>query len=328
MLESGCPFGMLTVSMTMLTFHNQENMESFQLFPIAKALLRHFAFHAPERLVNLMDTFNRDAAVAEAERRADHYAPFLPLGRPWYEMSFIGVIESDWPIFGLLDFFGRLLVQLDRLYDGQDIVRRPILPCRLERSTDSEELVLKMDTSTTLAAHSAGAARPETLHLVQDATMCGLLGSATLRFHEAEKELRRQQWEASERYVLLKNWTASCRSRGSLGPQAKSICSAASLKSCAALDSSKRRVSQACLKIYKAPGRSLLLRHRYLPLNSRAAALIKDGEQLLRTAINRYGLFVVLWTINSPGFAGDGVPGAFGILQSVQDGFHSERPGT
>merc|ERR1719367_2248362 len=100
-MAEDCPMGMLALAAAMSLSRNRRNEESFDVMAMAGELARHDVFHVPDALEQVRKRYlnHQHEAVMTSERASLPYFMRYPLGRSWFEVSFIELLDSDWPFF-------------------------------------------------------------------------------------------------------------------------------------------------------------------------------------------------------------------------------------
>lgn len=305
---ASCPAGMLSIALIMLIMHNRRTQKAFDVGAMVDEVSRQTLFHTIDELTVVVGGYNYPQALKAAERAGERMDVRMYLGRPWHEISFVDTLESQWPVFGLLDLVARLLTSAGRWYGmveysgwhQQTEIRVPHAPCSLR-----EDGGLEMDVLTR---------RPRTasVDVLLDTDACALLGLAAVHFRKAKSLLGKRN-----EYRQISNWTAACFGPELLLQNTLEQCSARTEDECAALVG-PRMVPKRCLKLRRSPGRLLLLRRQTLLPHAKAERWITEGERLIKEFTNRYGLYSLLWASASEPLVKKGAETIFGTLDAFQ----------
>lgn len=253
--------------------------------------------------------------MLQAEKAGQGFQFQTPLGRSWYETSFTAILESGWPLFGLLDLSAKHAVSLGQVVDiwklqGSAVEHRPVrvprVQCELQiqSTTESEyRLVWKAPSWTGYGK------RRSVKDLALDADTCSLLGGAVVRFQKARAELRRRLtsgWDL-EKYQTLSNFSARCPEDFEVLASryvSRSQCSTESFQDCAALGDQGRVIPRQCMRVLKSPGSGLQIRSKFLLSHIPVVhQLIEEGERLFREFVDRHTLYIAAWTAARPELA-------------------------
>ena len=193
-----------------------------------------------------LQTIRRSELVRESEILAEEFHFRLPLSRSWHITSFQEMLESGWPVFGLLSIVGKEMAMVPQVVEYLDFqsyeeirpLRMPLLQCNLLVEGTKISLVQKQP-------RDFKGMRQSTQHLLLDTDACNLLGAAASIFHQVRLELSQPQRNAKlAPFHRLVNYTAAC-SQATLDPN---TCRQKDLRECAALGDDGKAIPLKCLK--------------------------------------------------------------------------------
>ena len=302
-----CPVGIVSVGLALSLLQDQQRGGLI----LAEALRRNMVFRW-DRLASAMlevHVFEHARWQAEAEREGRSQG--LGLGKAWHLLSFEEVLESQWPLFRLLSMASKSVASVAQVMEHFDAdgvmihepVTMPRIHCRLRvEPTVALEQPLPWDKP---------ARGIPTDRLLLNADTCGLLGTFASIIHHMRRHLRREKELNTERtFHHLKNCTAAC-SQQSLNQEA---CHQKSVTDCVALGDDNKAIPLRCLSLRTSSGG---LRLRRIRLLGRLSGWLDTAERLFRSYVEKYGLFLALWSLGRPELAGD--EHIFDVLQSIQD---------
>ncbi|CAK9085141.1 Protein Star [Durusdinium trenchii] len=330
--EEQCPVGMLSLGLAFSLMRDRQN-EVPQTNPdLIRELRQQTIFYWNTRLVAMLDTIDFDDIRKQSEMAAEDFRFRLPLGRSWHLSSFEEILESGWPLFGLLALCSKRMAMIPQLFEHLNFDRfeevRPIsmprIRCQLSVSSQ-----ISLDQK---APWDAPGKRKSTQTLLLNSDTCNLLGTAASYFHHIRRELSRLFAEKKEghrkftSFDRIANWSASC----SEGPPLKpSSCHEKSLHECAALGHDSKAIPAKCMALHQSGGMAsgLRLRRKFRFSDNRMSNWLDQGERLFRVFVERHGLYFALWSAGQMELAplqkksetGEDRETMFDVLHSIQE---------
>ena len=305
--ESDCPVGIVSLGLALSILQDQQRGGLF----LTEALRRNMAFHWDRLSGAMLEVHIFEHARWQAEAEREGRSRGLALGKAWHLLSFEEVLESQWPLFRLLSMASKTVASVAQVMENFDadgiMINEPVImpriPCVLRVNP---EVALEQPPPWDKPARGIPTER-----LLLNADTCGLLGGAASIVHHLRRHLGREKDVFAQRsFHHLRNCTAAC-SQETLSQEA---CHQKSVEDCAALGDDNKAIPLRCLSLRPSSGG---LRLRRLRLLGRLSGWLDTAERLFRSYVERYGLFLALWSLGRPELAGD--EHIFDVLQSIQD---------
>ena len=301
--EEQCPLGMLSLGLAYSLLRDRENESPDTFQHLITELKQQTIFYWNQRLASILDTVRHSDLVKQSELAAEDFQFRASLGKSWHLVSFEEVLESGWPFFRLLSVASKKVASIPQVLEylrGSDAqVMRPVSMPRIRCQL---RVFSQISLEQKLPAELEGKHK-SIQHLLLNSDACNLLGTAASNFHHVRQEMQRLMFadkKTTRRFAQfdrLVNWTASCSEGPPLEPR---FCHEKSMDECAALGDDSKAIPKRCLQLREskesnAPN-GLRLRRKFRFADHRISSWLDQGERLLRTFVERHGLFVALWS--------------------------------
>lgn len=330
--EGTCPFGVLSIAVASSLLSSRRSGGVLDPVSMTTELRHQLLFRSSSQVEHLIHKYNIFDEITASEEASTEFHVHFPLGRSWNEITFLDVLVSGWPLFGLLDVTARMVGTVwmyDKIKFRDNVYHFPLkvpeIMCQLDLGNLEKGLMPALIPLT--RSKRRGQSRTDVI--VRNADACSLLGVAAASVHSARAALQKALSIGAAEFINLVNWSAPCRTRAadelrSLAPDRKGKCAALPHEVCAAVSQSGRAVPRRCLKnLRPSPGESLLVRRGPKLQFSKVEYLLDQAERLFREFVHRYGIYAAVWATAQPELAPKSPSGSpetlFSVLQSMQD---------